>query len=496
MVASSQKLPTLEAVQAELARRGLTGNRYEKYSSDPASYAREVLGVDWWSTQVDAAEAILKYPKVGIRAGHATGKDHLAGGLVNWNYDCFNPGLTLCTAPTDDLVKEVLWGEVREQRKGREGLMPRAARMESAPKHYAAGYTARDASAFQGRHEERVGIIFTEAQGIDAQFYDAAAGMLTGPECWFLSIYNPLDTASRMYEEELKGDWHIIVMSCLDHPNIAAELRGELPPFPKAIRLSYVETAIRDWCSPILASDKKAGDVEWPPQSGNWFRPGQLFESKVLGRWPSQSTGSVWAEAAWEASLKEQPRVQAPLEIGCDVARFGDDDTCITARRGRMAISHEWHNGWATDQTAGRLKQLAGDLADGEDPKKVLIKVDDDGVGGGVTDQKGDYNFQPLSGANTAIDKDGYPNRRSEFWFAVATRANEGNLDISRLSQEAKNRMRRQAMAPTWKLDSQGRRVVEPKDQTKKRIGRSPDDMDSLNLAFAPPKRTVELKFY
>ena len=39
-------------------------------------------------------------------------------------------------------------------------------------------------------------------------------------------------------------------------------------------------------------------------------------------------------------------------------------------------------------------------------------------------------------------------------------------------------------MAPTWKVDAQGRRVVEPKSDTKKRIQRSPDDADALNLAF------------
>jgi hypothetical protein len=42
-------------------------------------------------------------------------------------------------------------------------------------------------------------------------------------------------------------------------------------------------------------------------------------------------------------------------------------------------------------------------------------------------------------------------------------------------------------MAPTWKLDSDGRRVVEPKDKTKERIKRSPDDVDGMNLAYAVP---------
>jgi hypothetical protein len=29
------------------------------------------------------------------------------------------------------------------------------------------------------------------------------------------------------------------------------------------------------------------------------------------------------------------------------------------------------------------------------------------------------------------------------------------------------------------------RRVIEPKDETKKKLGRSPDEMDALNLAFS-----------
>jgi hypothetical protein len=39
-------------------------------------------------------------------------------------------------------------------------------------------------------------------------------------------------------------------------------------------------------------------------------------------------------------------------------------------------------------------------------------------------------------------------------------------------------------MAPTWKLDAEGRRVVEPKDKIKERLGRSPDGLDALNLAY------------
>jgi hypothetical protein len=61
------------------------------------------------------------------------------------------------------------------------------------------------------------------------------------------------------------------------------------------------------------------------------------------------------------------------------------------------------------------------------------------------------------------------------------------------LSREAILELKRQALAPTWKVDGQGRRVVESKDETKKRIKRSPDDMDALNLAYAPVIRSTDL---
>lgn len=484
-------LPPIDGFQfADSIDRSKADAAYARYRKDPVAYSREVLGVTWWSKQIEVAEAILKYPKVSVRAGHATGKDHVAGGLVNWHFDCFDPGLTLTTAPTEEQVIKVLWGEVREQRKGRPGLMPKAPEIYDHEKHYAVGYTARDSNAFQGRHEERVGIIFDEAGGVDGMFFDGARGMLTGPETWQLCIYNPLDPACRMYEEELRGGWHIITMSCLEHPNILAELDGKPAPFPKAVRLSYVLDALRDWCTPIPSGDAKATDIEFPVGSGSWYRPGPLFEARVLGRWPTQAESAVWSEGLWNEAVREKPyTLHEPLEIGCDVARFGSDFTTLHCRRGQTSIHHERHNGWEYDQTAGRLKELAKQFCQpGEDPERVQIKIDGGGgYGGGVFSHKGRYRFIEINPSSEPIDKERYPNRRSELWFAVADRCDRLQLDLSRLPKAMLDLIRIQAMAPTWKLDSSGRRVVEPKADMKKRLGYSPDDMDAVNLAYAPP---------
>lgn len=450
-------------------------------------YAQQVLGVELWADQEEVARALVQHRRVMVRASHSVGKTHMGGTLVNWFYDCFRPGITLTTAPTQAQVQDLLWKEVRVQRRGRPGLQPKAPRMESAPDHFAAGFTARDSNAFQGRHESNVFIIFDEAVGVDGQFWDGATGMLTGDNCYWLTIFNPTDTSSRAYEEEQSGRWWVKRISALDHPNIAAELAGLPAPIPAAVRLSWVLERLERWCTPISSTDRKATDVEFPPQSNQWFRPGSLFESRVLGRWPTQGATSVWTEAAWDQCLVVQLLPHQPTEIGCDVARFGDDYTSIVVRRGACALHHETHNGWSTQQTAGRLKQLCKEFAqEGEDPCGIACKIDDDGVGGGVVDAAGGYSFRPVGGGTKAWQPEDYPNRRSEMWFSVADRADRGELDLSRLSEESRNLLRRQVMAPKWRLDSQGRRVVEPKVDTKKRIGRSPDDADALNLAFAP----------
>lgn len=432
-----------------------------------------------------------------VRASHSVGKTMVSGGLVNWWYDTFSPGIAITTAPTDRQVNDLLWKEVRVQRRGRPGLLPKAPRLESGPDHYAVGFTARDVNAFQGTHEERLLIIFDEAVGISAEFWEGADAMLTsGAGNRALMIYNPTDTASPAYDYELSGDAHVITISALDHPNIAAQLRGEPKPFPKAIDISWVDERVRGeraWCTPIEACDATADDIEWPPASGNWFRPGPLFESRVLGRWPSQSINSVWSEAAFTAAVESDlPEPDdVPCEGGADIARYGDDDTVLHIRRGPVSLHHESHNGWSTSQTAGRMKELSREYGArcGIDGRRMQWKVDDDGVGGGVVDQADGYWFEPVGAGARAVEAEDYPNRRSELWFVTADLARHRRISFARLAPADQRELRRQAMAPTWKVDNQGRRVVEPKEQTKKRLGRSPDDMDAVNLAYAfvPP---------
>ncbi len=455
-------------------------------------YADLELGIKWWSKQAEIARAMVDNRRVFVKASHGVGKTHLAAGVVNWFFDCYAPSITLTTAPNEKQVKDVLWGEIRKQRGQKGGLMPREPRMNGpGDLHYAYGYTSKDANGFQGRHGASLLMVFDEATGVDTEFWTSAGmGMSTGEHARWLAICNPTDAGSRAYYEERTGEWASFSINAFEHPNVLAGLCGGVEPYPGAAGLRWLKEQIRLNADPIAPTDVTTRDFEFPPGSGNWYRPGPEFESRVLGRWPSGSLYSVWSDAALESAFKPpRPVTRGELVLGCDVARHGDDFTSIVAVMGGVAIHHETHNGWGTNITAGRLKELCKELAPvGVDPKHIQVKIDSDGIGGGVLDHKDDWNFNPISGAETAHDPKTYPNRRSELWFASKALADAGELDLSQLSSRSKELLRNQLLAPRWNPDKMGRRLVEPKEDTKRRINRSPDDADALNIAFAPCK--------
>ena len=485
---------------------------------DPYDYARHILKVDWWQAQREGAAALLKPPyKVEMKSCHKVGKSFLAACLICWHFDTFAPSLTITTAPTKEAVCDQLWREVRilRQRAGLGAFVGDAApELYRAPDHWAKGITSAKGEAFQGKHQEHMLFIIDEAVGVAPWVFDVIRSMFkpTGKHHWLI-IGNPTDTTSQMYAEELSVDlegrpaWTTLTMAAPDHPNLAAGLRGEPPPFPAAVDLPQFESWLAQWFDPIAADEHRATDLEWPPGSNVWYRPGPLGESRALGRWPSQSTYGVWSDGLFnsiEYLLLEPGPADVP-EIGCDPARFGDDYTAIHSRCGPVSLAHERHNGWDTKQTAGRLKQLCREYATWanarRDPampplpaEKILVKVDVDGLGAGVVDQRDGYAFVGVSGASTARRPADYPNVRSEAWFHTARLADRGRISLARLDQATRRLLRRQALSPEWWVDGQGRCLVEPKSETKKRLQASPDDMDALNLAywdagpFTPPK--------
>lgn len=492
------------------------GRRPNQYQNDPVAYAHEVLKIErLWDAQVRIAEALLKPPyKVLVKSGHKIGKSHAAAWLINWWYDQHDPGGIITIAPKFEHLVNILWKDIRLQRM-RAGLAedfigPRAPEMRSnrtSPDHYAMGITANRGEAVTGRHEKHMLFVFDECTGVDSIYWTTAKSMFKPDgSCGWLCLCNPVNTATQAYLEDQSGEWTVIELSCMDHPNIEAQLLGAAElPVPQAVTSGMIDGWTKDWSTPITEDEREETDFEWPKGSGQLWRPGPEMESRCFGRWPSQGTYGVWSDSLWRAAteLHGKPRIHdVPIndlpQFGCDVARFGDDNTAIHVRWGDTSLHHEYANGWKTTQTVGRIIELARHYADMVNrirardqrtkcrPEDLPIKVDDDGVGGGVTDMlmEQGFNAYPVRSGQASLFPTKYPNKRSEMWFATAQRAREGRLALGQLDKDTLHRIKSQAMAPEWELDSAGRRVVERKDVTKEKIGRSPDDMDAVNLAY------------
>lgn len=491
-----------------------------KYRDDPVGYCTEVLKVVLTEDQARIARAFLEPPfKVKVRAGHNVGKTFLFAALANWWFDTRDPGIVITTAPTERDVVDLLWTEVRLQR-SRANLPdvfigPAAPEMRTSPDHWAKGYTARKGESFQGRHRANMLFLFDEDDGIDSLYFDRTKGMFKAGDghAWG-SIGNPYTTSSASYLEELKSGpdgqpaWRLFTLSALDHPNVKAELRGEKPPVPDAVSLAQIESAIAEKCHPIAADQRKKTDIEWPPGSNQWHRPGPLFEAGVLGRRPTQGTNSVWSDAAFQDACRAGPITPESLvingllpEVGCDVAVFGDDWTAMHVRIGPISLYHESANGWGPEQVAGRLKLLCREWAAWANrirdrnsapvkPTRIRVKVELDGPGHGVasygreTVDGDNWNWVGVSASSAAMQAEVFRNVRSELWFTVSGRANAERLDLSRLPPAVLSRLRQQCMAPVYSLNGGGQMEVEPKKDTKKRIGRSPDDVDGMDLAY------------
>lgn len=183
-------------------------------------------------------------------------------------------------------------------------------------------------------------------------------------------------------------------------------------------------------------------------------------------------------QAANNRGFKE---MSGAMIIGCDPAGDGVNDadrTAIAFRCGRTAMRIEYHSKLNTMQVAGKLAEYWRDM------KPDAIFIDKGGLGAGVVDRLLELNI-PVIGVNNASkanDSERYENKRAECWYLM-----------KEWLEDHPNRIPNNAAlisdicAPQPKVSSNGRKMVEKKEDMKKRGIRSPDGADALALTFAEP---------
>jgi len=189
----------------------------------------------------------------------------------------------------------------------------------------------------------------------------------------------------------------------------------------------------------------------------------------------------IKADVVQAARKQNLPLQHSPLVIGVDPAR-GGDATAFIRREGRVAYGLEYD--YADD-----LMHVAGKCAviiRKELPAKMFIDVG--GLGAGVYDRLVELGFGHIvvavnfGSTKTVIDKRKYYNKRAEMWGEMAEW-----LDNEPAQIPDTDKMQTDLVTTKRMYSSLGQTKLEPKDDVKARIGRSPDGGDALALTFAEP---------
>ena len=167
-----------------------------------------------------------------------------------------------------------------------------------------------------------------------------------------------------------------------------------------------------------------------------------------------------------------------PVILGIDPARFGDDRSVVFRRQGKQAFKPVVYRGIDNMELAARVANLIEE----HNPDAVFC---DAGAGSGVIDRlrQLSYDVIEIPFGGKANKPEQYINRRSEMWWLMKQWIEEGGAipNDTALKQEL--------ATPIYWYDNVGRRVLESKDQIKKRLqgAGSPDLADALALTFALP---------
>lgn len=502
--------PGLGKEQVEFAREleGLLGlaegetTPYPEYAADPTGFIERVLGVTLTDEQRDICRSVRDERETNVQASHGCGKTFLSACLVLW-WVLAVGGLCITTAPTKRQVVELLWGEVRKTH-GKLGLAGDRGQtfLRLSEEARAYGFTASDtnSNAFQGVHHPRLLVIEDEACGISQDIDEGASSCTTGADNRFLRVGNPIQPGGA-FEKACKQKhiripvWH--------HPNVAwAYVQHEDGVYRLRIAVAAAlltddgtvrpPTEWPDWCpqDPIPG----AVSITWIEEARAKYGEGSAYwQSRVEGFFPEDSTQSIvprtWfmaARARYDADPEywdKQAAAQAH-RYGLDVGDGGDDHAL--ARWRGPVLYHA-----ATIPTKGDQEDVtrAAGLAIAAIKEQAgSIHVDRGGCGSGaqaILKEQG-YRSHGVHWGEAATDPAEFLNAKAEDFWQLREAFRKNEVAIAPLGTYEDMLM--EDLAGTyWETTSVGKKRIEDKAKTRKRLKRSPNVGDAVVLGFRQP---------
>lgn len=445
------------------------------YYDNPVAFFEDILEMQPDEWQKSVLNDLVKYPKVSVRSGQGVGKTALEAGAIIWFLVCRPYSRVIATAPTMQQLYDVLWAEIAKwlnQSLVKDLLKwtkTKVYMIGDDERWFATAKTATKPENMQGFHEDHMMIVVDEASGVADPIMEAILGTLTGADNKLLMCGNPNRLEGVFYDS---------------HNNDRDKFKTHKVSSMDSKRTSKENIEM------LLKKYGKDSDVA---------------RVRIFGEFPKGALDALISletvELACNNSIKESEILSSNLlHIGCDVARFGDDKTVIVPRIAGKIFPFYKYSKKSTMETAGNVLAVCKDFMQRYPKiKRCIIKVDDTGVGGGVTDrlreviseEKLPYTVVPMNNGASATD-DFYANLGTQIWgairdaleenFSAALQGKDPMIELpydDELIKQLSNRKK--------KMTSKGKIQLESKEDMKKRNVGSPDIADAVTLAYYDP---------
>lgn len=512
--------------------RGKVLNQFNYWRSDWNAFVSDCFGVTLDKEQQEILSAVQHNSRITVSSGTSRGKDFVAACAAlcffnltpRWNKkkELIENTKVILTAPTDRQIKNIMMPEIsrlvrKAENRGIElpGRITISDIRTENKEWFLTGFKAdeNNREAWSGLHAVHIMFVITEATGISDNIFETIEGNLQG-DSKILLVYNPNISTGYAAKSQKSDDWKKFRLNSLNAVNVTEKK----DIIPGQVDYKWVKSRLEEWCTKIN-EDEVQVELDDFKFEGQWYRPEDLFRTKVLGKFPKVSEDVLippqWIEAAqqrWREYKGNQ--VAAACMLGVDVAGMGRDSTVYCNRQGsRVHYINKRNSGGVADHM-----RVAGDVVNFlNSHKKSIAMIDTIGEGAGVISRLVEQGY--ANNNNAVLFDKGQKGVAISCKYSEAAKDSKGNnlTDITGQYNFANMRAylfwcvrdwlnpknETGAMLPTggtlaqevaeikWNFRSDGKIIIEPKEDIKHRLGYSPDEFDALANTFYPVRVRV-----
>ena len=440
--------------------------RYPQYRDDPAGFVENVLGAagEPYSKQREMLKAVAGTRRVSVVGANGCGKGWALARIILWWLETRAQAKVVVLSSTNRQVREVLWQELAvvcdAAGDALSGKLTKG-RYTISPERFAIGFATNNPDNIHGFHSPELLLIVDEAHAVREPYFDAAL-RLNAAKTLFAG--NAFSTSGTFYESHHGRRHHYRHMriSAYETPN----LTGEEPARPGLVTEEDIADKALHW-GPDHPKFIAAVYAQFP----------DTLEDSLVGRAAVEEAMSEDAPSG-EGAPTEEEDAQCPIYIGVDVARFGDNESVLCARRGQRVVALKSFGRIDTMRLAGETALMARELG------AEVIFVDEGGLGGGVVDRLRELGA-PVYGVQfgrKARHPTRFANLRSEIFWELRRLINERLIALP--DDET---LAAQLLSLRYDVSSSGQVQMESKRELRKKGLSSPDRADALALAFMIP---------